>query len=125
MSHEENAHYEFAVHHSEEEGKKIRKRIWLFFWVLLAITTVEVGIGMKWKEMFADNPAGIWPVIKWGFIGLTLLKAFFIVMEYMHLGGERKNLRWTILGSYLVLVAYLVFMVLLEATKTYNFELGL
>lgn len=107
--------YEFAVHHSEEEGKKIRKRIWYVFWILLVVTTVEVTLGIFWKEMAGENRDAVWPIIKWIFITLTLLKAFYIVAEFMHLGGERKNFILTIMISYTVLIIYLVYMVLTEA----------
>ena len=39
--------YQYAVHHSEEVGKKMRKRIWLIFWVLLGITSIEVFLGIS------------------------------------------------------------------------------
>ncbi|MCL4856951.1 MAG: cytochrome C oxidase subunit IV family protein [Flavobacteriales bacterium] len=72
--------YEYAVHHSEEDGKKIRKRVWIIFWVLLAITSVEVLLGIYWKDLGLS-----WGFIKMTFIVLTILKAFYIVSEYMHL----------------------------------------
>ena len=31
------------------------------------------------------------------FIGMTFIKAGYIVMEFMHLGHEQKSLMWTIL----------------------------
>lgn len=110
-----NKPYEFAVHHSEEEGKKIRKNLWRVFWILLVVTTVEVTLGIFWKEMAGDNKEAVWPVIKWLFIALTLVKAFYIVAEFMHLGGEKRNFILTIMISYSVLLIYLVYMVLAEA----------
>lgn len=55
MEHSHDHHtpepYKYAVHHSEEEGKKVRRVIWNMFWVLLAITTVEVTLGLIWKNI--------------------------------------------------------------------------
>ena len=110
-----NEPYEFAVHHSEEEGKKIRRRLWNVFWILLVVTTVEVSLGIFWKQMSGEHHLAIWPVVKWIFITLTLLKAFYIVAEFMHLGGEKKNFVLTIMISYSVLLIYLLWMVLSEA----------
>jgi len=45
-----NKPYQYAVHHSEEEGKKTRRMIWNMFWVLLAITSVEVTLGVMWES---------------------------------------------------------------------------
>ena len=35
-------------------------------------------------------------MIKWAFIILTLVKAGYIVLSFMHLGDERKNFRYMI-----------------------------
>ncbi len=121
MSDHSESTYEFAVHHSEEDGKKMRKKIWFYFWVLLAITTVEVGLGLIWKNLSA-NPENIWGIIKTTFIILTLFKAFFIVWEYMHLGHERRNLKWTILAPYIIFVLYLTFICLNEAYAIRDFD---
>ena len=110
-----NKPYEFAVHHSEEDGKKIRRRLWNVFWILLVITTVEVTLGIFWKQMSGDNSASVWPVVKWLFISLTLVKAFYIVAEFMHLGGEKKSFVLTIMIAYSVLLIYLLYIILSEA----------
>ena len=114
-----NKPYEYAVHHSEEEGKKIRKNLWKVFWILTVVTTVEVTLGLFWKQLSGDNSETMWPVVKWLFISLTLLKAFYIVAEFMHLGHERKNFILTIMVSYSVLMIYLIYLVLTEAVLLY------
>lgn len=110
-----NQPYEFAVRHSEEDGKKIRKHIWIVFGILFVVTTLEVTLGIFWKQMAGDNEAEMWPVVKWIFISLTLLKAFYIVADFMHLGGERKGFVLSIMLSYSVLVIYLMYLVFAEA----------
>ena len=100
-----NDSYALNAHHSEEEGVKIRKKI-LFVTVLLTlITAVEVAMGIIFKRAETFT----WETIKWSFIVLTLVKAGYIVMIFMHLGDERKNLRNTILIPYLVFIIYLIF----------------
>ncbi len=110
-----NKPYEFAVHHSEEDGKKIRKKIWQVFWIMLVVTAIEVLLGLFWKQMSGGNTETMWPIVKWIFITFTLLKAFYIVAEFMHLGGERKNFILTIMISYTFLMIYFIYMVLEEA----------
>jgi len=106
-----NDSYALNAHHSEEEGVKIRKKI-IFVTVLLTlITAVEVGMGIIFKRAETFT----WETIKWSFIILTLVKAGYIVMIFMHLGDERKNLRNTILVPYLVFIIYLIFIALTEA----------
>lgn len=80
MSHHEHhqghAHepYEFAVHHSEEEGKKIRRTLWNVFWILLIVTTIEVLLGIFWKS--------------WGF-------PWHIVKKYIHFHDHFKGLLYS------------------------------
>lgn len=109
MEDSENIPYKYAVRHSEEEGKKIRKRIWLMFWVLLAITTVEVALGIFWKEWEIS-----WGAVKLTFIVMTVLKAFFIVSEYMHLKHEKTGLKNTIIIPYAFLALYLIYFLFTE-----------
>jgi len=110
MSHSDtDTPYEFAAHHDEAEGKKVRRMVWNMFWVLLAITTVEVGLGMTWKEMGLN-----WTLIKTTFLVLTIAKAYFIVAYYMHLKHEWKGLQITVLVPYIVFASYLIFILLVE-----------
>ncbi len=45
------------------------------------------------------------------FITLTIVKAGFIVLSFMHLGDETKAYKWIILGPYTVFILYLAIMV--------------
>jgi cytochrome c oxidase subunit IV len=94
--------------------------IWRVFWILLAITTFEVLLGIfkvngQLPEFIVE---GTFLGLAWlthVFIILTLVKAAYIVMTFMHLGDERKSLRWTILLPAFILVPYLLFIILSEA----------
>lgn len=105
-----NDSYALNAHHSEEEGAKIRKNIWKVTALLTILTTVEVlmGIFFKRAETFT------WTTIKWTFIIMTLVKAGYIVMVFMHLGDERSNLKRVVLAPYLVFIIYLIFIAITE-----------
>jgi len=96
--------------HGEEAGAQIRKKIWQVPLLLTIITVVEVALGAYIKQT-----SGAWPFVKWSFIIMTLLKAGYIVLVFMHLGDERKNLRYVILVPYLLFMIYLIFIALYEA----------
>lgn len=104
--------YSLDAHHDEEAGKKIRKKIWQVTAILTAITIIEVALGAMIKQS-----SGIWPVVKWSFIVMTLFKAGFIVMTFMHLGDERKGLRYVILIPYFIFILYLIFILLWEGSS--------
>jgi caa(3)-type oxidase subunit IV len=107
--------YSLDTHHSEEHGKVIRKKIWMVTALLTAITIVEVALGA-----FIKQSSGAWPFVKWSFIIMTLLKAGYIVLVFMHLGDEKKSLKYIILVPYFLFMAYLIFIALMEATAVGN-----
>ncbi len=114
-----NDQYSLDAHHSEEEGKKIRKKIVIVTAILTAITIIEVGLGVAIKR--ADTTT--WLMVKWGFIIMTLFKAGYIVMSFMHLGDERKNLRNVILVPYILFIVYLIFIGLYEGNAVLDTRL--
>ncbi|MBI2258903.1 MAG: cytochrome C oxidase subunit IV family protein [Flavobacteriia bacterium] len=104
--------YSLDTHHSEEEGKKVRSKILKVTVILTLITIVEVAMGA-----FIKQGTGIWPIVKWSFIVMTLVKAAYIVLVFMHLGDEKKSLRYIILLPYLVFIIYIIFILLYEAVE--------
>lgn len=105
--------YSLDAHHSEEVGKKIRKNIWKVTAILTLITIVEVVVGVYFGR--GSTHGGAWEAIKWGYIVLTLVKAAYIVLVFMHLGDERKSLKYVILVPYFLFMIYLIFIALTEA----------
>ena len=49
------------------------------------------------------------------FVVMTIVKAFYIVSEFMHLGHEEKGLRWMIIFP-TILVVWLIIALLVEGT---------
>jgi len=114
--HDDYPQYEFMAHHSEEEGKIKRRKLWNVFWVMLAVTIVELIIGshaLKWGLLNPDRTSSV--ILKIIFIGLTIGKAFFIVMSFMHLGDEKKAMKYCILAPYTIFILYLVYIIVGEA----------
>jgi uncharacterized membrane protein (DUF485 family) len=52
MERDDIIEYSLDAHHSEEEGRKIRRNIWMVTLLLAVVTTVEVALGAYWKEWF-------------------------------------------------------------------------
>jgi cytochrome c oxidase subunit 4 len=103
--------YSLDTHHDEETGVKLRKKIWFVTILLTVITIVEVALGA-----FIKHNMSIWPLVKWSFIILTLVKAGYIVLSFMHLGDEKKSLKYIILLPYAIFILYLIFIGLTEST---------
>lgn len=97
--------YEGLAHHDEATGKKIRRKLWNVFWLLLAVTVIEVVVGLYATDWHLGKT-----FLKFFFIGFTLLKAGYIVMVFMHLKDENKWTKWMILIPYGVFIGYLIIM---------------
>jgi len=110
--HDNYPQYETMYQHDEAHGKQVRSKLWKVFWLLLAITLLELFVGFK--------------ATSWGLLGSTFLKFFFIfftlvkaggiVLVFMHLIDETKFFRYCILLPYSVFILYLIFIILVEGT---------
>ena len=87
--------------------------IWKVFWILLIVTAVEVALGIIKPPFMMEVYFGT-KLINNIFIILTLIKAAYIVMEFMHLGQEKKGLKLVILLPALILIPYMLFILLTE-----------
>ena len=112
MERDDLIEYSLHAHHNEEQGKVLRKKIYFVTILLTVITIVEVALGAYIKQSSAA-----WPFVKWSFVAMTILKAGYIVMVFMHLGDEKKALRSVILIPYFLFMLYLIFIALWEALE--------
>jgi cytochrome c oxidase subunit IV len=110
MERDDIIEYSLDTHHDEEHGKKIRKKIWQVTAYLTLITAIEVTIGI-----FVKQSSDWWTLTKWFFIALTIVKAAYIVLVFMHLGDEKKSLKYIILVPYFIFILYLIFIAIVEA----------
>ena len=93
--------------------------IWKVFWILLVLTTLEVCLGILKPEFLNNTQFLGTKLLNHIFIVLTLVKGGYIVLVFMHLGFEKKNLKWTILLPAFILVPYLLFILLSEGSYAY------
>jgi cytochrome c oxidase subunit IV len=103
--------------HSDEnlsvEASKAKniKRIWTVAGFLAAVTLLEFIIAFT-------LPANIFRVSL--FIGLTIVKAFYIVADFMHLRHEVKTLIWSILLP-TIFIFWLILALLMEGNFIYGY----
>ncbi len=93
--------------HPEHSGGT--KRIWNTFWLLSALTIVELGIGLLIYNMHKGHPN---PSLILAFKGLvcilTLAKAYYIVSIFMHLGDEIRNMIMTIVVPLCLFIWFII-----------------
>ena len=96
------------------------KRIWVVFGILSVITIVEVIFGIyKPKSLFFNNFLGM-NLLNWLFIILTIVKAYYITWAFMHMEGEKKWFRRSVVWSAVFLILYLSFILLVEGNYVYE-----
>jgi cytochrome c oxidase subunit 4 len=98
---------------SSEAQKPNTGAIWRTFWILLIATTIEFVVAF-----LMINPEMKLLRISI-FLGLTVVKAFYIVGEFMHLKHEVKALIWSVLIPTLFIV-WLVIALIVEGGSIFN-----
>ncbi|MEH0155332.1 cytochrome C oxidase subunit IV family protein [Limibacter armeniacum] len=86
----------------EELKKKNVLHIWKVAGILAIITGIEFALAFMWPESIDRS------ILNVLFVLLTLVKAFYIVAEFMHLKHEMKSLIWSVLLPLAFLVWLLV-----------------
>ncbi len=100
--------------------KSNTSKIWGVLVFLSVVTAIEVALGIaKPTVLTGTNLLGM-KLLNWIFIILTLVKAYYIAWDFMHLRDEKSSLRRAIVWTPIFLVAYLVFILLFEADYVYN-----
>jgi len=100
--------------------KSNTQKIWGVLIFLSIVTAVEVVLGIfKPAALIGASFLGM-KLLNWIFIILTLVKAYYIAWDFMHLRDEKSSLRRAIVWTPIFLVSYLVFILLFEATYIYD-----
>lgn len=100
--------------------KSNTQKIWGVLAFLTVVTAVEVVLGILKPVVLTDTYFVGMKLLNWIFIILTLVKAYYIAWDFMHLRDEKSSLRRAIVWTPIFLVIYLVFILLVEADYIYN-----
>ena len=108
------------AHSSSHSHESNTKRIWWVFLILSIVTLVEVVLGIIKPAILVDYTFLSMKLLNWIFIILTIYKAYYIAWAFMHLEGETKGLRRSIVWTAVFLIAYLIFILLIEGDYVYE-----
>jgi cytochrome c oxidase subunit IV len=84
------------------------KRIWKVFYVLSALTIIELALGFFMYTQHGELPYAATLATKITIAVLTLLKAYYIVSVFMHLGDEVRNFIMTIVVPLVLFVWFII-----------------
>ncbi len=95
------------------------QKIWGVLIWLSIVTTIEVALGII-KPEFLKTTFLRMKILNWIFLILTLVKAYYIAWDFMHIRDERDSLKGSIVLPLIFLIPYLAFILLLEADYIYD-----
>ena len=93
--------------------KSNTQKIWGVLIFLSIVTAIEVILGIYKPEGLMTHFLGM-KLLNWIFIILTLVKAYYITWDFMHMRDETKALRRMVVWTAIFLILYLVFILLQE-----------
>lgn len=96
------------------------KKIWMVFGLLSVVTIVEVALGIIKPDLLHKTSFLGTSPLNWIFIILTLFKAYYIAWSFMHLEGEKKWFRRSIVWTGIFLICYLVTLLLIEGNYLFD-----
>ena len=99
--------------------KSNTQKIWGVLILLSVITAVEVVLGIYKPEVLMASVAGM-KLLNWIFIILTIVKAYYITWDFMHMRDELKSLRRAVVWVAVFLILYLVFILLREGGYVFD-----
>lgn len=93
--------------------KSNTQKIWGVLILLSIITAIEVVLGIYKPESLMNSILGM-KLLNWIFIILTIVKAYYITWDFMHMRDETKGLRRAVVWTAIFLICYLIFILLQE-----------
>jgi cytochrome c oxidase subunit IV len=114
----EGAH-KLAIFRGLLKFKSNVQKIWGVLIFLSIVTTIEVVLGII-KPQILMNYFLSMKLLNWIFIILTLVKAYYIAWDFMHVRDEKGSLKGAIVLPLIILIPYLIFILVLEADYIFD-----
>ncbi len=99
--------------------KSNQQKIWGVLIFLSIVTTVEVALGITKPQILLTTFLRM-KLLNWIFIILTLVKAYYIAWDFMHIRDEKSGLKNAIVLPLIILIPYLAFILLLEGDYIFD-----
>ncbi len=99
--------------------KSVTQKIWGVLIFLTLVTIVEVALGILKPQALMGQVLGM-KALNWIFIILTIVKAYYITWDFMHMRDEVKSLRRMVVWTAIFLILYLIFILLQEGGYVFD-----
>jgi cytochrome c oxidase subunit IV len=111
--------HKLAIFRGYLKFKSNTQKIWGVLIFLSIVTTIEVILGIV-KPQILMIPFIRIKLLNWIFIILTLVKAYYIAWDFMHIRDEKSGLKNALVLPLIMLIPYLIFIILLEGDYIFN-----
>ena len=95
------------------------QKIWGVLIFLSIVTAIEVALGIVKPEILMNYFLSM-KLINWIFVILTLVKAYYISWDFMHMRDEKFGLQVSVVITLIFLIAYAAFIFLVEGNYIYD-----
>ncbi len=95
-------------------------KIWGVFILLSIVTIIEVVLGIIRPDFLLHKQFLSLKLLNWIFIILTIVKAYYITWDFMHMRDEVPTLRRAVVWTGVFLISYLVALILIEGDYLYE-----
>ncbi len=117
MAHKE---HKLAIFRGKWKFKSNEQKIWGVLLFLSVVTIIEVALGIVRPAFLVDTKFLGMKLLNWIFIILTIVKAYYITWDFMHMRDEKPSLQWSIVLPLAILIPYLAFILLVEGDYIYD-----
>ena len=111
--------HKLAIFRGLLKFKSNQQKIWGVLVFLSIVTTIEVGLGILKPEILMTSFLRM-KLLNWIFTLLTIVKAYYIAWDFMHIRDERSGLKNSIVLPLVILIPYLIFILILEADYIFD-----
>ena len=118
MAHQE---HDLTIFRGLIRFKTITHKIWGVLLLLSIITAIEVALGIYKPDVLMTYFLNM-KILNWIFIMLTIVKAYYITWDFMHMRDETKSLRRVVVWTFIFLVCYLVWILIQEAGYIFDID---
>ena len=111
--------HKLAIFRGLLKFKSNQQKIWGVLIFLSIVTTIEVALGIIKPEILMGSFLRM-KILNWIFIILTIVKAYYIAWDFMHIRDEKGGLKGSIVLPLVILIPYLSFILLIEADYIFD-----
>ena len=111
--------HKLAIFRGLLKFKSNQQKIWGVLIFLSIVTAIEVALGILKPPILMNYFLGL-KLINWLFIIMTIIKAYYITWDFMHVRDEKPFLKNTIIVPLLILIPFLLFILLWEGSYIFD-----